>query len=147
MASNPTPGYSGLRGRELPAAYNEAAFRHFLAVDRRRAQRSTRSLVLVLVTVRRSDGRCARFTDATADVLFGILSACVREVDVVGWYREGYVIAAVLPQGTDALPSTPRLVTQRLLPALRQPLPPHQWPNLRIRAVRLGGRTPLERSS
>ena len=44
-------------------------------------------------------GRRAKLTDATAAALFRGLGASVREVDFVGWYREGQVAAAVLAQG------------------------------------------------
>ena len=49
-----------------------------------------------------SPGAHAKLTDATAAALFGGLGACVREVDFVGWYREGYVAGAVLTQGGNA---------------------------------------------
>ena len=83
------PVRSRFRSGQVGQAYNEAAFRHFLAVDRPRAERSQRFLYLVLVAVRQSPGRRAKLTDATAAALFRGLGASVREVDFVGWYREG----------------------------------------------------------
>jgi len=134
------PAYSGFRGGQVGQPYNEAAFWHFLDVDRRRAERSTRSLLLVLVAVRQSAGRSAKLTDATAAALFRGLDACVREVDFVGWYWEGHVAAAVLPQGVKAAGEVTHLVAERVLRALKKLLPAEQSRNVRVRVVRLGGR-------
>ena len=140
MALESIPGYSGFRDGQVGQAYNEAAFQHFLAVDRWRAERSTRSLLLILVTVRQSAGRSAKLTDATAAALFRGLGACVREVDFVGWYREGQVAAAVLAQGVKASSEVQRLIAERVLHALGKRLSADQSRNLRVRVVRLGGR-------
>src|SRR5947207_1337856 len=104
MALESIPAFCGFRGGRVGQAYNEAAFRLFLSVDRWRAEHSTRSLLLVLVTVRPSSDRQAKLTDATAAAIFSGLGSCVREVDFVGWYREGRVAAAVLPQPLNASP-------------------------------------------
>jgi len=133
------PGYCGYRG-QVGQAYNEAAFRLFLAVDRWRAERSMRSVLLVLVTVRQRPGPSAKLTDGTAAALFGGLGACVREVDFMGWYREGHVAAAVLAQGVKASSDVPHLIANRVLPALRERLSADQSRNLRVRVVRLGRR-------
>ena len=139
MALDSTPAYYAFRGGQVAQAYNEAAFRHFLAVDRWRAARSMRSLLLVLVTVRQSGGPRARLTDATAAALFSGLAACVREVDFTGWYREGHVAAAVLAQGVKVSHDVPRLIAERVLPELRKRLSADQSRNVRVRVVRLGG--------
>ena len=133
------PGYSGFRSGHVGKAYDEAAFRHFLAVDWWRAARTRRSLFLVLVTVRQRPGPSAKLTDATAAALFGGLGACVREVDFVGWYREGYVAAAVLTQGSKASGDARHLIAARIRPALRERLFPDEARNLRVRVVRLDG--------
>ena len=140
MALESIPAYSGFRGGRLGRAYNEAAFRHFLAVDRLRATRSTRSVLLVLVSMRQSGGSRAKLNATMAAALFRGLGECVREVDFVGWYREGYVAAAVLSQAIKASSEVPRLIAERVLSALRQRLSAEQSRNLRVRVVRLGGR-------
>jgi hypothetical protein len=119
--------------------YNEAAFRHFLAVDRWRAARSRRSVLLVLAGVQQSPGLDTKLTDATAAALFGVLGGCVREVDFVGWYREGYVAAAVLAQSSKPSGDGPHLIAERILLALRKRLSGDEARNLRVRVVRLDG--------
>ena len=140
MALESIPAFCGFRGGRSGHAYNEAAFRLFLAADRWRAERSTRSLLLVLVTVRASAGPSAKLTDATAAAIFAGLGACFREVDFFGWYREGRVAAAVLPQGVSASGDVRYLIAERVLPVLRKQLSADQSTNLRVRVVRLGGR-------
>ena len=85
MALESIPAYTGFRGGPVGQAYNEAAFRYFLDADRRRVERSGRSIILVLASIRQSPGRAARLPDATAAAFFAGLAAGVREVDFVGW--------------------------------------------------------------
>ena len=140
MAVESIPAYATLLGRRFARVYNEAAFRHFLAVDRWRAERSSRSFFLILVTIRQSSDPGGKISDATAAALFRGLDACVREVDFIGWFREGRVAAAVLPQGINASGAVPHLVAARLLPALQERLPAEEAGKLRVRVVRLGSR-------
>jgi hypothetical protein len=67
------------------------------------------------------------------------LVACVREVDFVGWYREGHVAAAVLAQGDKASSDARQLIAERMRPALRERLLPDEARKLRVRVVRLDG--------
>jgi hypothetical protein len=141
VALDSIPVLSGFRKRQVCQVYNEAAFRHFLAVDRLRAQRSKRFLYLVLVEIRHSLGRREKLSDATAAALFCGLVASVREVDFVGWYLEGQVAAAVLAQGLKASDGgVAPLIADRVLAATKKRLSPVQSSHLRVRVVRLGGR-------
>ena len=79
-------------------AYNEEAFWYFLAIERKRAERSGRPLLLLLVNVK---GGTARIDGAVSSRLFAAMAQCLRETDVVGWYREGRIAGAVLMQGAD----------------------------------------------
>jgi hypothetical protein len=135
-----TAGYSEFQSGPLGPAYNEAAFRHFLAMDQARAQRSQRFLYLVLLALRESPGRRARLTDSTSAALFRGLGSSVREVDYVGWYHEGRVAAAVLAQGVEATGNVATTVAARLVASMKKTLPAAQLADLRVRIVRLGGR-------
>lgn len=139
MALEQIPGYTGFRGGPAGPAYNEAAFQHFLAVDRRRAERTMRSLLLVLVTMREAQGK-SNLSPATAAALFAGLGECVREVDFVGWYREGRVAAAVLAQGIHSPVEARLRTTDRIAQALAKRLTVAQARDLRVRVVRLTGR-------
>jgi hypothetical protein len=133
------PAYSEAPGGYALQIYNEAAFRHFLTIERRRAKRSMRPFLMVLVTIRWGDGSLAKLAGGTAVSLFGGLRASVREVDVLGWYREDFIAAAVLAQGPGASGAASSHVTERLLTELRTRLSPDQAMNVRVRTVRLGG--------
>jgi len=129
------------RGGHVCHAYNEAAFRHFLAVERARAERSHRFLYLALITLQQSPGRSAKIPDPTAAAIFRGLGSSVREVDFVGWLWESQVAAAVLAQG----PKPPDgkvapLIAHRMIAELKKRLSRTNLSRLRVRVVRLGGR-------
>jgi hypothetical protein len=136
---NSVAAHSKFRSGPIGPAYNEAAFRHFLAVERSRALRSRRFLYLVLVAVRERVGRRARLTDPIAAALFQGLGASVREVDFVGWFREGQVAAAILSQGATAAHDAASVIASRVRTAVVKELAPIRSTELRVRVVRLGG--------
>lgn len=100
-------------------AYNEAAFRYFLGLERKRADLSNRAFLLLLVDLKPLAGANADVDALTATSLFGGLASCLRETDFVGWYRQGRVAGAVLTQhaetpGTDVSESVARRVSRLL---------------------------------
>src|SRR2546427_11929887 len=89
-----------LEGR-LGHAYNEEAFRYFLAIERKRSERSNRPFLLLLVDLKKQQGMTARIDADVAARLFSGLWLCLRETDCVGWFREGRVAGALLTQLAD----------------------------------------------
>ena len=83
MIPESLPNYSGFRSGAAGQAYNQTAFRHFLAIERRRAERSGRPLFLVLVALSGSNV-ANQMNGATAGAIFHALGETVREVDFVG---------------------------------------------------------------
>jgi len=83
-----------LEGR-FGQAYNEQAFRYFLQIERGRAARAQRPVLLLLLELRKSDEH-ALIDPALAAKLFDCLWRCLRETDLVGWYREDRVAGAVM---------------------------------------------------
>jgi hypothetical protein len=79
-------------------AYNESAFQHFLAIERERSIRSGERCFLVLAELRRRDGSTERMARPASESLFRTFSACLRETDFLGWYREGHIAGAVLTE-------------------------------------------------
>ena len=138
MALESIPAYSRLRDHSVGHVYNEAAFHYFLAADRLRVQRSRRSMMLVLVSLRPSPGRSALLTESVGSTLLAGLVACVREVDFVGWYRQDRVAGAVLPQGTVSSAELRSQILKRILTSLKTSLPAHATRNLHVRVVRFG---------
>ena len=131
---------SGVDGR----AYNEAAFRHFLAIERRRAEASMQSVLLVLVMVRRDSAANTDLPDDTAAAIFRGLGESVREVDFVGWFHEGRVAGAVLAQGMATTEKARQLMADRVVRTLRKRLPVSLSKKLRVRVVHLLSRSAAE---
>jgi hypothetical protein len=82
-------------------AYNQEAFRYFLAHERRRSERSNRPFLLLLVDLQHPQLN-GRLEPSVAAKLFAGLSAGLRDTDVIGWYHEGRVAGAVLTHVDDA---------------------------------------------
>lgn len=110
-----------LEGR-LGQAYNEQAFRYFLQIERGRAARARRPVLLLLLELKKSE-EPALIDPALAAKLFDALWSCLRETDVIGWYREDRVAGAVLTHvqgesGPEVLDVIRRRVGQTLCASL-----------------------------
>ena len=126
-----------LEGR-LGQAYNEEAFRYFLGIERRRSERSGRPLLVALVDLKAQPDTSARIDPILGSRLFSGLWICLRETDLVGWYREERVAGAVLTQPGDELQTDicPP-IGQRIRGALCNVLPSDVARRLRVRVYRL----------
>ena len=138
MTPESIPAHAGFRGGPLGQAYNEKAFRYFLAIDRCRLDGSQRSMIVVLASVRQSPGRNAHLPNAAAAAIFASLAASIREVDYVGWYREGRIAGAVLAQGVAASGELRDVIAKRILAALTESRPAGHARHVQLRVVRLG---------
>jgi hypothetical protein len=119
--------------------YSEDAFRHVLAIERKRAQRSNRSFLLLQVRIKGNSGSGVQIPPAIAAPILSGLGLCVREVDFVGWHRQGRVVGAVLAQG-DIVPDAdalPRIV-ERVISILSKRLPSLEARSLDVRVIPLG---------
>ncbi|MPZ20437.1 MAG: hypothetical protein GEV06_21365 [Luteitalea sp.] len=118
--------------------YDEDSFRHFLAIERRRAERSGRSLLLLLVDITPDSEGDGSIDAAEADALFAALATCVREIEVIGWYRTGRSAGAVLTQGANGPPpDVSRRIGERVAGALSQRLPARVRARLEVRVLQL----------
>lgn len=134
-------GVIALEGR-AGDVYTEAAFRHFLNVERVRAVRSQRRFFLLLVSLRRCPERGTRFGSGTAASLLNGLGECVREIDFVGWHRDGRVAGAILAQGLEEPgPDASRRIVERVTRVLSDRLPASIAARLRVRVVQLGSQS------
>jgi hypothetical protein len=118
-------------------AYNEEAFRYFLAVERKRSKRSARPFLLLLLGLEEPSGMAMDLDPVTTAKLFSGLSQCLRETDFLGWYREGRVVGAVLTlfeesPGADMA----QMVVQKVRRTLHAGLPPRALHRLHVRVYR-----------
>jgi hypothetical protein len=134
-AEGPDPETASFALQDGPVhAYNEEAFQYFLEIERKRSELSNRPFLLMLVDFH----KCPRIDAVTADMLFSVLSRCLRETDFIGWYREGRVAGAVLTQhGETEVDDLSEGVRQRIAGALRQGLPSLLAPHLQARVYQI----------
>jgi len=114
------PDFTAHQGGVAGRAHNEAAFRHFLGIELRRADRSGHCLLLVLVAVRDSTGRNTRLAPLAASKVFSALGTSVREVDFVGWFKEGRIAAAALVQRATPTSEIQQQIAGRVMKTLQR---------------------------
>ena len=114
--------------------YNEEAFRYFLGIERERFAASSQPFVLLLVDMTRHLGQGDRMTAVIGDKVFTTLKRSLRDTDMIGWYRQGHVIGAVLPHVGDApVVEVSRQMADRIRRALRTDLPKGIARHLKVR--------------
>ena len=118
-------------------AYNEEAFRHFLLLERKRAERAGRSLLLLLVTLSGEREENTTIVPALAERMFAALHGCVREVDFIGWYRLHRVVGAVLTPGAEDRADECPHIRERAAVALGEHLPRAVRTKVRVRVLQL----------
>jgi hypothetical protein len=94
-------GQLNMAGAGLPSIYDEEAFRYFLEIERRRADRSGCPFLLMLINIRHGTQNTGAMDDRTAAQIFCAVSACLRNTDFVGWYRTGRTAGGVLTQDSE----------------------------------------------
>jgi hypothetical protein len=123
------------RESQLQQVYPEDVFRHLVAVERTRSERSGRPFALLLVDLRpEARGSSALLHPLVARRIFAGLEHCLRETDYMGWYRAEAVVGAVLtelPDGPDVV--APNNVAARANRVLSQSLPSRVANRIRLR--------------
>lgn len=92
----------------------EDAFTSMLYLERRRAERSQKRFVLILVDVKRAAGN--HHKDRTVLALTTAISAATRETDIIGWYLEGSLMGII---GTEIGKASETKIQDRFLEKLR----------------------------
>ncbi|MGB2665907.1 MAG: sugar transferase [Candidatus Acidiferrum sp.] len=95
-------------------ALNEDAFVSMLYLERRRAERTEKRFVLVLVDA--SKALSGNQKSRTIQQIAARLSDTTRETDIIGWYVENSVIGII---GTELGDATPKVIQERFLEKLR----------------------------
>jgi hypothetical protein len=131
--------YAPFQRNAASPVYDEKAFRHFLALERKRAEQSSRSFLLLLVSFKKDHRGSATVPASVAGHLFSALEACVREVDFIGWYRDGRVVAAVLTQGAEPPAGALRPIADRVTGLLDRRLPAQLADRLHVRVIPVRG--------
>jgi hypothetical protein len=99
--------------------YNEEAFRYFLEIEEKRAERSQVPFFLLLITPKQDAESEQSFSSANASRLFDVLQHVLRDTDFTGWYRQDFVAGAVLTQlGSATGADVSQLIRERVSAAL-----------------------------
>jgi hypothetical protein len=122
----------------LGQAYNEEAFRYFLTIERKRAARAQRPVLLLLLHLRQVPEPGLEIDQPLAAKLFSSLWVCLRESDIVGWFSEGRVIGAVLTPVEDRLEhNATSLIRERVASLLADGLSLDVARRVRVRVYQL----------
>src|SRR5262249_42565228 len=90
--------------------------------------------LLLLVDLKDQPGASPRIDAPLARPLLSGLWRCLRDTDIIGWYREGLVAGAVLTESRHRpLANVSRVVCPRVSPVLGGRLPADVAPRLRVR--------------
>jgi len=120
--------------RDCGEPYDAPLFQHFLALERKRADKAKRPLLVAAVSLQ-GDGALQRLSPQAAERVFAGLALCVREVDFIGWLHQDFVAAAVLVQ-SDALEDVMSGIEDRVTRAVRGQLPADVHCALHVRVMR-----------
>ena len=132
-----------LEGR-LGQAYGEEAFRYFLEFEQKRAARVAGcSFLLLLVRLKRDQTEPnLGISQDLATTLFSKMCLCLRETDVVGWYREDRLAGALLTQLADGTQAdVSHLIRQRVTGSLCETLGPDVVRRLQMRFITVKSRS------
>ena len=111
-------------------ACDENAFHYFLANERQRALAADRRVVLMLV-------ECHGMSPVSARKVLSRLSRCLRDTDIVGWFRQGRIAGAILTHGTAPVGAESLLQVRRRVEASLKDLSPR----VRVRKLTASGKT------
>lgn len=117
--------------------YNQDVFRHLLASESKRSERSGHLCQILLAYWVDAEGKVVPMDSRLATVVIAALFRSLRETDYIGWYSDGRIVGAVLT--VLAYESMVQVVTQlqpRLLETLRGELGDEVMAGLQIRGCR-----------
>jgi hypothetical protein len=103
---------------------NEETFHYFLTIQRQRSERSGRPFSLLVVELKDPAGQSLSMESVIAASVFSALRRCLRDTDIVGWYRTGWAAGAVLTElGDGSHADAGRPVGQRVKTTIAAQIP------------------------
>jgi len=78
----------------LPKVSGEDAFHVILKLERRRAERSGKPFILMLLDAHQENGTARAILRQT----LGVLTSSTRETDSIGWYRDGAILGVIFTE-------------------------------------------------
>jgi hypothetical protein len=114
---------NGCRSIGAHEALNEGDFRRMLSVERKRTERSGDPFLLMLLEV--GTQQSLEKNEKALLSILSVLPPCIRETDVIGWYKDRAAIGAIftgLPR--DEKSSIMSVILSKVSTALRTQLKP-----------------------
>jgi hypothetical protein len=108
-------------------ALGQQTFHRVLSLEQRRAERSGKSFLVMLVDV--NEGILdRRNSHVVSERILAALMPVTRETDVIGWYNEGSVAGVLFTEiAIDDLPSTTTAIMNRVSKTLKHHLTVQQF--------------------
>ena len=130
------PAFGSAQEDRTGQSYNQAAFRYFLTLERKRSERAGRPFALLLVDLEKPAGALRPLEPGVASRLFETLRSHLRDTDILGWYQDGHVVGAMLTHdvhftGTDVQ----RAIEDRVGRAIRESLQGEDSHRVQIRVL------------
>jgi lipopolysaccharide/colanic/teichoic acid biosynthesis glycosyltransferase len=85
---------SGRNAGERTNVSDEDVFHRILTLERRRAERSRKPFVLMLLDANQENGAAEKLLYETV----GVVASSIRETDSIGWYRKGAVLGLIFTE-------------------------------------------------
>ena len=111
------------------SALAQNAFLEVLRLERRRAERSGRPFVMVLVSGKDLQSEAS---GVLADTLVEVLSGCIRETDVLGWYTQSTTLGLLMTEIGEGLDETIEAIVQKITTILQTSLPSKTYRRLSL---------------
>jgi hypothetical protein len=96
LASRRSESVKGMASFSKNVGYNQEAFRYLLESESKRSERSGHSCQILLMYWTDAQGRIVQMDSHVAKTVMAAASRSFRETDYIGWYRDGYIVGAVL---------------------------------------------------
>jgi lipopolysaccharide/colanic/teichoic acid biosynthesis glycosyltransferase len=107
----------------------ESVFQSMLTLERRRAERSRKPFVLMLLDAMHEDGSAASLLSSALKVV----ERNSRETDVVGWYKNGVILGVIFTEvATDSKELVTETLRRKMLSGLEKEVGPEQSTNIAI---------------
>lgn len=109
----------------------EDVFRRIFCWERKRAERSDKCFLLMLVHVKKAHQSSKN--ERILSEIVSALSSATRETDIAGWYREGDILGVIFTElGSGNWEAKQNLACSKVITSLRARLSPEQIDRIRI---------------
>jgi len=110
---------------------DERAFHRTISAEQRRANRSHKSFLLLLLDI--GGPTISKDDQLTLGRIQSALSLKLRETDVVGWYEEGCVVGIIFTEiASHSKSSLPAIVTARVREIVKSCIPSREFDRLSV---------------